>query len=147
MAARIGVIIGYQNGSGGIEVLVKSWDDTTPYTDRGTDAIAFSTTGLTTAEQMINAAVSAINAFAVTNSFTWTVLIKELDGAAPKLVAAPQAAIANAPADAVTDYNVLTTLLGTLTGAVNTANTKQNDIATKLNTLLAELRTLGLIAT
>lgn len=37
--------------------------------------------------------------------------------------------------------------LGTLTGAVNEANGKQNAIATKLNTLLAELRTLGLIST
>lgn len=62
------------------------------------------------------------------------------------LASAPQAAIVNAPADAVTNYNVLTTLLGSLTGAVNTANTKQNDIATKLNSLLTELRTLGLIA-
>lgn len=59
---------------------------------------------------------------------------------------APQAAIADAPADAVTNYNIVTTLLGSLTSAVNAANTKQNDIATKLNSLLAELRTLGLIA-
>lgn len=63
------------------------------------------------------------------------------------LANAPQAAIANAPADATTNYNVVTTLLGTLTSAVNTANTKQNDIATKFNSLLAELRTLGLIST
>lgn len=62
------------------------------------------------------------------------------------LTTAPQAAITNAPADAVTNYNVVTTLLGSLTGALNTANTKQNDIATKLNTLLSELRTLGLIS-
>lgn len=63
------------------------------------------------------------------------------------LANAPQGAIADCPADAVTNYNVLTTLLGSLTGAVNTANGKQNDIATKLNSLLAELRTLGLIST
>lgn len=68
------------------------------------------------------------------NTFTW-------------LSVAPQAAIANAPADAVTNYNIVTTLLGTLTSAVNAANTKQNDIATKLNTLLAELRTLNIIST
>lgn len=59
---------------------------------------------------------------------------------------APQSAITDAPADATTNYNILTTLLGTLTSAVNTANTKQNDIATRFNTLLAELRTLGLIS-
>lgn len=63
------------------------------------------------------------------------------------LANAPQAAITNAPADAVTNYNTITTLLGTVTGAVNTANTKQNEIAAKLNTLLSELRTLGLIST
>lgn len=63
------------------------------------------------------------------------------------LANAPQAAIADAPADAVTNYNVVTTLLGSLTSAVNTANSKQNDIATKLNSLFAELRTLGLIQT
>lgn len=62
------------------------------------------------------------------------------------LINAPQASIADAPADAVTNYNVVTTLLGALTSAVNSANTKQNDIATKLNSLLGELRTLGLIS-
>lgn len=61
------------------------------------------------------------------------------------LSAAPQAAITDCPADATTNYNTVTTLLGAVTGAVNTANTKQNQIATQLNTLLAELRTLGLI--
>lgn len=68
-------------------------------------------------------------------------------GAVATLPGLPGAAIANAPADAVTNYNVITTLLGTLTGAVNEANTKQNAIATKLNTLLAELRSAGIIAT
>lgn len=67
--------------------------------------------------------------------------------AAPSFLSAiPGAAITDAPADAVTNYNVLTTLLGTLTGAVNEANAKQNDIAEKLNTLLAHLRTAGIIA-
>lgn len=61
------------------------------------------------------------------------------------LSAAPQAAITDCPADATTNYNTITTLLGAVTGAVNTANTKQNQIATQLNTLLTELRTLGLI--
>lgn len=61
------------------------------------------------------------------------------------LAGAPYAAIADAPADAVTNYNVITTLLGSLTSAVNDANTKQNQIATKLNTLLSELRSAGII--
>lgn len=61
------------------------------------------------------------------------------------LLNAPQAAVADSPADATTNYNVVTTLLGSLTGAVNTANTKQNAIAVQLNSLLADLRNLGLI--
>lgn len=40
----------------------------------------------------------------------------------------------NAPNDAVTNYNVITTLLGSLTGAVNAASTKQNAIADIVNT-------------
>lgn len=62
------------------------------------------------------------------------------------LANAPQASIADAPADATTNYNVITTLLGGLTGAVNTANTKQNDIATVVNSILATLRTVGIIS-
>lgn len=57
-----------------------------------------------------------------------------------------QAAIADAPTDAPTNRNVITTLLGTLTGGVNDDNVKQNEIATKLNTLLAGLRSAGVIA-
>lgn len=41
----------------------------------------------------------------------------------------------NLPNDAVTNYNVVTTLLGTLTSAVNAANAKQNDIGVNVNTL------------
>lgn len=92
------------------------------------------------------AAIAAVNTYASTNGYTVTGYQFLTDGPVASMVNAPQAAIANAPADAVTTYNVVTTLLGSLTGAVNTANTKQNDIATKLNSLLAELRTLGLIA-
>lgn len=57
----------------------------------------------------------------------------------------PGAHIANAPADAVTNYNVVTTLLGSVTGAVNTANAKQNDIATKVNAIIAVLQENGLL--
>lgn len=63
------------------------------------------------------------------------------------MVNAPRPAVTDAPADAVTNYNVVTTLLGGVTGAVNTANTKQNDIATKLNSVLAALRSVGIIVT
>ena len=142
---RIGAITGYSNSAGGLDVFVKSWEDTSPFTDYGTDLVHFSTVGLMTAAQVKDAAIAAILAFATANSFSFSTLIKDLGADVPGLASAPAAAIADAPADAVTNYNAVTTLLGALTGAVNTANTKQNDIATKLNALLAELRTLGLI--
>lgn len=100
------------------------------------------------------AIIAAINLYASNHSYNldggifwaFTTIQKLLAAVPAGLANAPQAAIANAPADATTNYNTITTLLGALTGAVNTANTKQNDIATRLNSLLSELRTLGLIA-
>lgn len=118
----------------------------------GMDGIEVGTS--TTQKQLVEKAETAIKIYAAASSYPignsivwpWT-LQKDLDALIPAgLANAPQAAIANSPADAVTNYNVVTTLLGSLTGAVNAANTKQNDIATKLNALLAELRTLGLIS-
>lgn len=85
---------------------------------------------------------SAIHLFATNHSFT----VGLISGGVPAgLSAAPLGAVADSPADAITNYNVVTTLLGAVTGAVNAANTKQNAIAVQLNSLLAELRTLGLI--
>lgn len=107
--------------------------------------VPFDMADATDSPSLISAAESAINAYAATNSYSLSGIFWTYVNVAG-LSNAPQAAIANAPADATTNYNVITTLLGTLTSAVNTANTKQNDIATKLNTLLAELRTLGLIS-
>lgn len=92
----------------------------------------------------IRAAVpGAVTSWATSNGITINSAEWLIAGGVPN---APQAAIADAPADAVTNYNTITTLLGAVTGAVNAANTKQNDIATKLNSLLGELRTLGLIS-
>lgn len=87
--------------------------------------------------------ITAVNAYAAGHSL----IVASIKGLPETLPGMPQAAIADAPADATTNYNTVTTLLGSLTGAVNTANTKQNDIATRLNSLFAELRTLGIIAT
>lgn len=103
----------------------------------------------TSAESIFTQAKIDILAYAVTKSYSVPSVFGMFatTNSISGLANAPQAAIANAPADAVTNYNTVTTLLGALTGAVNTANTKQNDIATKLNTLFAELRTLGLIST
>lgn len=99
----------------------------------------------TTEKDLRGLATIKILDYAAQQSYSMTAA--DIIFAAPTgLHALPGAAIVNAPADAVTNYNVLTTLLGSLTGAVNTANTKQNDIATKLNTLLSELRTIGIIA-
>lgn len=97
------------------------------------------------------AVTAAIIAWSTTNSYG-TLTATDVIGVdylkiPASLVNAPQAAIADSPADATTNYNIVTTLLGALTSAVNTANTKQNAIATQLNTLLAELRTLGIIST
>lgn len=86
---------------------------------------------------------AALNAYASTNSLT----VASIKGLPGTLAGAPKAAITDCPADAVTNYNVVTTLLGSVTGAVNTANTKQNQIAVQLNTLFAELRALGIIST
>lgn len=99
----------------------------------------------------------AVEAYASSNSITLDDIVfayAEEKG----IPGTPFAAIANgptdAPNDAVTNYNVVSTLLGTLVGAVNTANAKQNAIANnvntvsgKLNSLLAELRTAGVIST
>lgn len=101
--------------------------------------IGTSDTDATIRDAAPGAVVSYLGTLGITvDSTEW---IAELAG----LGSAPQAAITDCPADATTNYNTVTTLLGAVTGAVNTANTKQNQIATQLNTLLAELRTLGLI--
>lgn len=113
-------------------------------------AATISLTGLTTLAQLNSQILAAIISDASGRSISITV--DDIVWVAPStspvaLKNAPQAAIANAPADATTTYNVVTTLLGSLTGAVNTANAKQNDIATKLNSVLAALRTVGIIVT
>lgn len=61
--------------------------------------------------------VAAVNAYGTTNSIT----VSSIKGIPGTVSGAPQAAIADAPADATTNYNTITTLLGALTGAVNTA--------------------------
>lgn len=82
-------------------------------------------------------------------SFVW----KEL-GYTPEAGAHISDGAINAPTDAPEGLNVITTLLGALTGEVNAANTKQNVIATnlnalatKFNTLLDRLEAAGLLAT
>lgn len=48
----------------------------------------------------------------------------------------------NSPTDAPTNLNVLTTLLGALTGEVNATNARQNTIATNLNALATKFNTM-----
>lgn len=132
--------------SGGAQYVGVAFFDGNTFVDA--QNIPFDMADATDAAGLISAAESAINTYATGQSYSLTEGIFWTYAKAPVALGnAPQAAIANAPADAVTNYNVVTTLLGSLTSAVNDANTKQNAIATKLNTLLAELRTLGLIST
>lgn len=48
----------------------------------------------------------------------------------------------DAATNAPTDFNVITTLLGTLTNEVNSGNTRYNDLATKYNDLATKVNTL-----
>lgn len=110
----------------------------------GYDAQYVLTVGITSTIASIKSdLISAIISAASLNGYT--VAAGDFVWLAPNGSALPSGAIADAPADAVTNYNVVTTLLGSLTGAVNAANTKQNDIATKLNALLLACRAEGII--
>lgn len=126
--------------SGGNPYIVLSWWNSSNVFQ--SSDIVFLTMANIKASGVSATVTTAVNAYAATNSLT----VSSIRNLPQTLSGMPQGAIADAPADAVTNYNTVTTLLGAVTGAVNTANTKQNDIATKLNTLFAELRTLGVIA-
>jgi len=137
--------LSYSSGVGNYRASVV-YDDGSTITPVAVDLSSAHLDGLS-AKQIMDAVNADIVSDAAGRSITITANdIRWLPFVLATLSNAPQAAIADCPADAVTNYNVVTTLLGALTGAVNTANSKQNDIATKLNTLLAELRTLGLIS-
>lgn len=80
-------------------------------------------------------------------SFVWKKLEGETIVAAAHIADAATDAATNAP----TNLNVVTTLLGTLTGEVNATNAKQNalaakynDLATKFNVLMDHLEAQGL---
>lgn len=102
--------------------------------------------GISTIPTLEAAMSAAILAYANVSPRSYGVVESDIVGLAG-MVKLLQAHIVAAPADAVTNYNVVTTLLGGLTGAVNTANTKQNDIATKLNAVIAALEANGILAT
>jgi hypothetical protein len=55
----------------------------------------------------------------------------------------PTNAETNAPTDAPTDLNVITTLLGALTGEVNSTNGRQNTIAAKVNANATKQNTIA----
>lgn len=136
------LINSYGTAAGNPYVIISWWNSSNVY--QGADIVFLTISDVETLGQA-EAAVAAINTYASTNSLT----VSSLSGMRSPhgLSLAPQSAITDCPADATTNYNTVTTLLGSVTGAVNTANTKQNQIATQLNSLLAELRTLGLIST
>lgn len=146
--AKIGLIVGVQGDGPSLDVLIEIINNGV---SNGLDVATFDPSGITTPAGYDAAVMAAAAAYASTNGLSSVIKCyttpSDLSalGIPAGMVHAPQAAIADSPADATTNYNTITTLLGALTGAVNTANTKQNAIATQLNTLLAELRTLGLI--
>lgn len=129
-STTIDVILGYYNGGSLVSTASVNVANPNPFTD-----------GLF--RDAINTGVLA-DAAGKSYSLTAADIVHNISPTA-FMNNAPQAAIADCPADAVTNYNVITTLLGSLTGAVNAANTKQNEIATKLNSLLAANRVEGLI--
>lgn len=133
------LIDGIGTTAGNPYAVISWWDSSNNY--QSADFI-FMTWANVKANGLAATITASINAYASTNSLTVT-SVRGLPGT---LAGTPQAAISDSPADATTNYNIVTTLLGTLTSAVNTANTKQNAIAVQLNTLLSELRTLGVIA-
>lgn len=53
--------------------------------------------------------------------------------------------VAQAPNDAPTGMDTFTTLLGTLVGQVNSSNAKQNEIAARLNEVVAALQAIGVL--
>lgn len=58
---------------------------------------------------------------------------------------APTNAASNSPNNAPTNLNVVTTLLGALTGEVNATNTRQNQIADIVNANAVKQNTIGTI--
>lgn len=119
-----GYTTGEQNKLAGIALGATANDTDANLKDRanhtGTQAMS-TVTGLTTALAGKNAVITAgahVN-----------------DGATNAAV--------NAATNAPTNLNVLTTLLGSLTGEVNATNTKQNDLATKYNDLAGKYNDLS----
>lgn len=123
----------------GVPNIAVSFYDTSAHTYSSTQILPMSEADI--AANGYEATVEAtINAYAAGNSFSVT---KFMGGIPAGLKNAPQAAIADSTTNLTTNYNLVSGVLGLATG-LNSANTAQNDMATKLNTLLSELRTLGL---
>lgn len=78
---------------------------------------------------------------------SYTMVASDIVYVIPNFITANKSAnVTNAPADAPTNLNVITTLLGTLVGEVNSTNSKQNEIASKLNSVLACLKAHNIMA-
>jgi len=133
--------ISYSSGVGNYRASVV-YDDGSTITPVAIDLSTAHLDGLS-AKQIMDSVNSDIIADAAGRSITIVAAdIRWLPFALATLANAPQAAIGAAATNAPTNLNVLTTLLGTLTGEVNATNAKQNDLATKFNTLVSELQTL-----
>lgn len=126
------------------------------------NTIPVNLSGITTPEAYREAVIDAILAYAVANSISLVeedILIpyssitpvnpdwNSSSGLSQILNKPAQQAhvgdaATNAATDAPTDLNVLTTLVGTLTGEVNNSNAKYNDLASKYNDLATKFNTL-----
>lgn len=127
----------------GVDVLLE--DDSGPYTLCAN--VVLNTGSTDTLSSIVALVEPAVDAFIFSNLAVHPASIQWLfTPLAPlTLSAAPQAAIANSTNNLPTNFNLVSGILGVANG-LNDANTAQNDMATKFNTLLSELRTLGLIS-
>lgn len=140
----IAIVTSYQ-GSGNnlrVGVMFKQADDS----GLGPVTVDIPLSSITDVPSIISQIDGKVAQFVTDNSLeTLSGVLHPLDYGA--LANIPGAHIGDAATNAPTNLNVLTTLLGTLTGEVNATNAKQNDLATKFNTLLDRLEAAGILAT
>lgn len=124
-----------------IEVDYQVWTDSTYNAQFGFN---YSPSGDVTGQALLASIGAAVVTNAATHSHTLDSTMFNTFGPIG-LTTSPQAAIGNATNNLPTNFNLVSGLLGVANG-LNDANTAQNDMANKFNSLVSELRTLGLIS-
>lgn len=141
MANRIGIVTNFQpDGSKMIDINIESYDDTAPYTYRGTDGFPFDPTVLFptfTDDDLMAAALAAANGFAAVQGYSYTSLVKM-----PKSTGDVQALIA-AALPATPAASALSLSLQTSTGAVGTQVSTTRDAYVMLNANVSTTATIG----